>query len=122
MQRRSNHEGICLCLSLNVCVCVCVCVHIKYQICYVQSFYNNIYFNIHTCLFSIPEITLWKASEKFFSSLAYAVRLFYHMLVVLIPMAMQAGIWSIQVFPCLFLCVFLTFFFSLLSLTECILF
>ena len=64
-------------------------------------------------VFEFPEITLWKASEKFFSSLAYAIRLFYHMLVVLIPMTLQAGIWSIQVFPCLFLCVFLSVFLSL---------
>ena len=38
-----------------------------------------------------PEITIWHGGKKFFSSVMYTVKLLYKMLIVIVPMGLQAG-------------------------------
>ena len=37
------------------------------------------------------EITIWHGGKKFFSSVMYTVKLLYNMLIVIVPMGLQAG-------------------------------
>ena len=55
------------------------------------------------CHCDLAEVTIWHPKKFFafyFSSLLYTLKMLYNILRIIIPMGLNAGVWSIQVFTC----------------------